>query len=263
MVQAYAEGRASGVWRATVGGAPTFWRAADKADRQGLCEIRYVEGLYAMWDELRKRHPGLAIDNCASGGRRIDLETVSRSYPLWRSDTQCGGRAAPVQDQVQTAGISLYVPLHSAGCWGFDPYTFRSVATTGANICPDTRAKDFPTALAKAAVAEAKRLRPLYLGDYYPLLPIGLDESHWCGWQFHRPELGRGLAMFFRRPRSPYAAADVSLRGLEPKATYAVTFSPAYKPGKPKRMTGAELAALRVTIESAPGSMLVEYRRSR
>ena len=239
-----------------------FWRAADKPDRQGICEIRYVEGLYAMWDDLRKRHPGLAIDNCASGGRRIDLETISRSYPLWKSDTQCGGRALPVQDQVQTAGISLYVPLHSAGCWGFDPYVFRSVALTGANICPDTRAANFPVAAAKAAIAEAKSLRPLYLGDYYPLLPINLDDSHWCGWQFDRPELGRGLAMLFRRPKSPYTAVDVSLRGLQPDALYDVTFSRTYTPAPTRQMTGAQLARLQVTIEKAPGSILVLYRKS-
>ena len=238
-----------------------FWRAADKPDRQGMSEIRYVEGLYAMWDELRKRHPGLAIDNCASGGRRIDLETISRSYPLWRSDTQCCGRAMPVQDQVQTAGLSLYVPLHSAGCWGFDPYVFRSVATTGTTLCPDSGAKDFPTALTKAAVAEAKALRPLYLGDYYPLLPINLDERHWCGWQFDRPELGRGLAMLLRRSKSPYTAVDVSLRGLQPDAMYDVTFSPTYKPGSTRQMTGRQLARLRVTVEEAPGSMLVTYRK--
>jgi alpha-galactosidase len=63
-----------------------FWRAADTPDRQGITEIRWVEGLYAFWDELLHRHPGLLIDNCASGGRRIDLETLSRSTPFWRSD---------------------------------------------------------------------------------------------------------------------------------------------------------------------------------
>ncbi|HOS94556.1 MAG TPA: alpha-galactosidase, partial [Armatimonadota bacterium] len=59
-----------------------FWQRADAPDRQGITEIRFVEGLYALWDSLVARHPGLIIDNCASGGRRIDLETVSRSYAL-------------------------------------------------------------------------------------------------------------------------------------------------------------------------------------
>ena len=39
-----------------------------------------------MWDAIRASHPGLIIDDCSSGGRRIDLETLSRSVPLWRSD---------------------------------------------------------------------------------------------------------------------------------------------------------------------------------
>ena len=59
-----------------------YWRDNDAPDRQGISEIRYVEGLYTFWDELLERRPGLIIDNCASGGRRIDLETISRSVPL-------------------------------------------------------------------------------------------------------------------------------------------------------------------------------------
>jgi len=239
-----------------------FWQAADAPDRQGMAEIRYVEGLYEMWGELRRRHPGLLIDTCASGGRRIDLEILRLSYPLWKSDTQCCGRALPVQDQVQTAGLSLYVPLHSAGCWGFDPYTFRSVATTGTNICPDTRPADFPAELAKAAVAEAKALRPLYLGDYYPLTAVTLDESHWIGWQFHRPDLGRGFAVFFRRPQSPYTTLDARLRGLEPAATYEVTFKESYESRETRRLAGADLGRLRVEIANAPGSLLVTYRKA-
>lgn len=238
-----------------------FWQAADAPDRRGITEIRYVEGLYAMWDDLRRRHPGLAIDNCASGGRRIDLETLSRSVPLWRSDTQCCGHAEPVQDQVQAAGLNLYVPLHTSGCWGFDPYVFRSIATTGTNLCVDTRAETFPAALAKAAIAEAKALRPMVLGDYYPLLAIGLDEGQWCGWQLDRPELGQGMAVFFRRAKSPYAAVDVALRGLDPEAAYEVTFRETYDVRETRTLKGRDLARLRADIGQAPGSLLVTYRR--
>ena len=34
-----------------------YWHAADAADRQGIAEIRYIEGLYAFWDELLARIP--------------------------------------------------------------------------------------------------------------------------------------------------------------------------------------------------------------
>jgi alpha-galactosidase len=58
-----------------------FWQKNDTPDRQGMTEIRYIEGLYAFWDGLLERDPNLIIDNCASGGRRIDLETVGRATP--------------------------------------------------------------------------------------------------------------------------------------------------------------------------------------
>lgn len=238
-----------------------FWQAADTPDRQGMAEIRYVEGLYRMWDDLRQRRPGLWIDNCASGGRRIDLETCSRSLPLWRSDTQCCGHAEPIQDQVQMAGLSLYVPLHAGGCWGFDPYVFRSIATTGTNLCPDPRRPDYPAALAKAALGEAKSLRPFYLGDYYPLLPITTSDRDWCAWQLDRPEAGGGFAVFFRRPKSPYTAAEAGLRGLDPSVTYEVTLAEAFEAKDRRKMAGRDLARLRIEIGSAPGSVMLTYRK--
>jgi alpha-galactosidase len=203
----------------------------------------------------------LNIDNCASGGRRIDLETTSRSYPLWRSDYPCNGRANPVADQIETAGLSLYVPQHTAGTWEFDPYSFRSVATMGTSLCPDIRNKDLPLDAVKLAIGEVKELRPLYFGDYYPLLVINDNEQAWCGWQFDRPELGKGFAVAFHRSKSPYAVADVNLHGLDPKAKYEVEFRESYAAKEKRTMTGMELARQRVEIGSAPGSMLIVYRK--
>ena len=91
-----------------------FWSNADQPDRIGITEIRYIEGLYAFWDELRQRHPGLLIDNCSSGGRRLDLETISRSVALWRSDFQCQPKFNPAGMQGQTYGISSWIPLMPA-----------------------------------------------------------------------------------------------------------------------------------------------------
>jgi alpha-galactosidase len=236
-----------------------FWQAADAPDRQGMAEIRYVEGLYRMWDELRRRRPGLVIDNCASGGRRIDLETVSRSFPLWRSDSQCCGRPMPVQDQVQAAGLSLYVPLHAGGCWSVAPYSFSSIATTGTNFCPDLAT--LPAAEARRAIAELEALRPCYLGDYYPLLEISASQRCWCGWQYDRPDLGRGFAMVFRRAESEFVAADVALRGLDPQARYEVALAESYQSQPPRTMSGSDLTRLRITLDAAPESVLITYRK--
>ena len=57
-----------------------FWRAKDAASsaslstgqqqtimRGGITESLHIEGLYRFWDDLVALHPGLSIDNCASG----------------------------------------------------------------------------------------------------------------------------------------------------------------------------------------------------
>ena len=47
-----------------------FWRRNDPTDRQGMTEIRYVEGHYAMWDEMIARRPGCSSTTApaADGG---------------------------------------------------------------------------------------------------------------------------------------------------------------------------------------------------
>ena len=47
--------------------------------------VNHVDG----FKPLLRRHPGLWIDTCASGGRRIELESMSRAVALWRSDNTC------------------------------------------------------------------------------------------------------------------------------------------------------------------------------
>ena len=90
----------------------TAWRNHDAPDRQGITENLYVQGHLTLLDELRRRHPKLRIDSCASGGRRNDLETMRRSVPLLRSDWSVTAFAKePLQiegNQSQTFG-SLFV----------------------------------------------------------------------------------------------------------------------------------------------------------
>ena len=81
-----------------------------------MTEIGHVEGLYKMWDDLLARHPGLHIDNCASGGRRLDIEMMSRSFVVWRTDH---GFADTLAEQAQTQALAYWVPENM----GFETYT--------------------------------------------------------------------------------------------------------------------------------------------
>ncbi|MFC5923268.1 alpha-galactosidase [Micromonospora vulcania] len=42
--------------------------------------------VYRLFDELRRRHPGVEIESCSSGGARVDLAILARTDRVWASD---------------------------------------------------------------------------------------------------------------------------------------------------------------------------------
>lgn len=245
-----------------------LWAQLDREhpNRVGISEIRYVEGHYRLWDDLLKAFPYLAIDNCSSGGHRVDLETCSRSIPLWRTDGTIGPllnknfNQAAIQNQVMTAGLSRYVPVSTSGQMGATPYLFRSGFNGGISFCEDVRPADYPRDLLKSAISEGKRIRKYYFGNFYPLTKVSLDSTAWCVTQYHRTSENDGMIMAFRRPWSEQAEYSLDkLRQIDPKAMYTVTSYPSYQPSQAKKMTGENLLHLKAEINEIPGSVLIEY----
>lgn len=206
-----------------------FWRQKDEPGRSGLTEIGHIMGLYRLWDELRARFPGLVIDNCASGGRRIDLEACMRSVPLWRSDTGCSplsdDRPSDLWNQNQSLGLSRYVVFHAVASWNWNAYEFRSAATAGIAANFDVFNPDFDFEAAEKCLAGYARLKPYWVGDFYPMTRATLEDDGWSAFQFHRADLDAGIAMLFRRASSPYASAAFRLQGVDPSARYRLTLS--------------------------------------
>ena len=226
-----------------------FWRANDSDDRQGITEIRYVEGFLAFWDELRRRHPNMLIDTCASGGRRNDIETLRRSVPLLRSDYIL----EPIGQQNHTYGIASWIPLYGTGFNQFDAYSVRSCICPFLNTCYDARKTDSDWASVRQLIEEWRSITPYYYGDFYPLTLYDPGNDVWMAWQFDRPDLGEGVVQVFRRPNSIYESARFKLRGLDPEARYSV--SGEVRTGKELMETG-----LLVTLSNQPDSAMVIYK---
>ena len=238
-----------------------YWRRNDPPDRQGITEISYIEGLYQMWDEIRARHPGMYLDDCASGGRRIDLEMCLRSIVQTRSDAACApGRAE--WDQSQTYGLSFYFPAHATIGWEVTAYDCRSIATAGFLGEWDILDPKFPKNAARASIAEIKENQKYWYGDYYPLTPWTMAPDKWMAYQFHRPDLEEGIVLAFRHKDSPYPALQVCLRGLKPEQSYRVSFSDEERKVTTKTMSGRELAATELRLDKPRSSLLVRYQPS-
>ncbi len=232
------------------------WRANDAADRQGITEMRHVTGLLNFWDELLRRHPGMLYDNCASGGRRNDLESMRRGVPYTKSDYAL----EPVGVQCETYGISLWLPYYAATwMWNEDAYTCRSnmAHVTGALLKLDDagHGRQLPKRL-----DEWQKTVANFYGDFWPLTPYSLENNVWMAWQFDRPEKGEGVVQAFRRAENSDASATFRLRGLEPDAVYVLTNLD--DPVETER-SGRELldSGLSVAIQERPGAAIVTYRK--
>jgi len=242
-----------------------FWRAADAPDRQGMTEIRYIEGLYRFWDGLLERHPGLIIDNCASGGRRLDLETLGRATPFWRTD---GPRDA-IAHQCHTFGLLPWVPLSATSEDRIqDDYEFRSSMCSAlclnwwvsGDVPAEKIPADYPFAWARDTLTQYLQIRDFYYGDFYPLTRYSQNPDQWMAYQLDRPDKGRGLVVALRRPASPYEVACLPLRGLEPNRNYVVTDLDSKKV---THATGQQLTerGVEVRLGGRPGSALISYAR--
>ncbi len=236
-----------------------YWEANDKPGRIGISEIKHIEGLYAFWDGLLERFPNLLIDNCASGGRRIDLETTSRSAPLWRTDYQYG---EPNGYQCHTYGLNYYLPIHGTAIYKTDSYTFRSGLSATAVMNWEVTGKESESIPAiQKRIKDYKELRPYFYGDYYPLTESrnNTEENNWLAYQLNRPKNGDGIVIAFRRKDCSKETIQVKLGGLDKNSEYEI-FLEDY--GLKMNKTGSEImAGIDLTIPQKPSSLFVRYHR--
>ncbi|WP_176013768.1 glycoside hydrolase family 36 protein [Victivallis sp. Marseille-Q1083] len=202
-----------------------FWTEADAPDRQGICEAKYIAGLYRLWDALRTEFPDLLIDNCASGGRRLDLETVSRSICLWRSDLL--GRPwfdCSECNHTENGYLSGWLPLHAGGVTmnPLDDYALLSGVGTGGSFSGFGALELAPAEWEwlRSRLELVQRVRRYFLADFYLLTPQPENRRNFYAVQCHDPETDSGVVLAFRRPESPEASLKLSCHAVVPAARY-------------------------------------------
>jgi len=248
-----------------------FWRAENLKDpnRVGITEIRHIEGLYQMFDNILEAHPHLYIDNSTGGGRKIDLEMSSRSICLWRTDyvmypqeVNADYDQGALLNQAISQSLNRYVPFSATGQMGELPYWFRSGFNGGISFCEDCRPEYYPRDVLKAAIEEGKRIRKYFFGNFYPLTEASIDPADWCVTQYHRPKEQDGMILAFRRHESPEGIFACNLREIDPYAWYEVRFSVGYEPSRYEdKVMGVFLRCLQLEVPERPGSLLVEYKQ--
>jgi len=232
-----------------------YWQKKDTSIRRGIAEMKYIAGLYDYLDTLLANKSGLIIDNCASGGRRLDIEMLKRSVPLTTSDLLWD----PIAQQCQVYGVALWMPSGGVGSVSSSEYNWRS--GMGVNFC-DALHHDASEAWksARPLLTQLNQIKHLYFCDYYPLTSFDTADDVWMAWQYDSPETGEGLVQAFRRPNSTVAVMTFKLRGLDANATYTVT----NLDGGITTNTGEELmnTGLTVSISTVSSSVLITYTKN-
>lgn len=203
----------------------SFFAGGDEPDRRGITEIKHITGMYELWDRLLEKYPHLMIDNCSSGGRRIDIETLKRSIIFFRTDYFCNDNADPEALQVHN-GISKYLPYN--GCCAKlhdDTYSFRSayssslgVSTTPKGSFDALKKNDY---IIRDLTEEYKSIRKYFTKDFYSYGSDYYDTKSWAIWHYHDADTDSGVIVAFRRCESPFDNVTVKLKGLNDAKEYS------------------------------------------
>ena len=238
-----------------------YLEAAAEPDRWGLNEMRFIEGHFAFWDALLERFPNLAILNCASGGRRIDLESISRGQPLWRSDYNCFPEATAESTQDQSYGIQHWLPIQGSMIRGwsiFDTYEARCALSPGQENAVVAKTHEEWLQI-KANVVQAKRCKRYFFGDYYPLTNQQRDPAAWSAYHLFLSQEQEGMLLALRRAKSDVTTMAFDLLTIDPAKRWEFED---YDSGKRWTVSGRKIRedGFEVAIPKRRDSRLIFYR---
>ena len=195
--------------------------------------VAYTEGLYAVYDRIRAKYPEFVIQDCASGGGRLDYGALKYHNEYWTSDN-----TDPLSRIFIQYGTTLiYPPVGAAShvstspnhqTQRMTPLKFRfDVAMTG-RLGMELQPKDIQggdRVFAEEAIKNYKQfVRPIVTtGDLYRL-KSPYDEGGWASQLFVAKD--KAEAVFYAFSLEPHLRGiypTIKLNGLDANKKYQIT----------------------------------------
>lgn len=201
------------------------------ADQQLEFSLRYILGVYDLYDRLTKAFPDVLFESCASGGGRFDLGMMYYAPQAWCSDDTDAIERIKIQD-----GTSYgYTP----SMWGAHVSAVPN-DQVGRLTSIDTRAKvayfgafgyeldvtelsDEEQATIKQQVAFYKQYRKLFqFGTFYRLETPDTSDNVY-GWETVSPDKQTAIGMRYQILNGANPAyIRYYFKGLDPERHYTV-----------------------------------------
>jgi hypothetical protein len=274
----------------------TVWTDAKSGLKMHWDAVRYADFPAVEW-VLHFENAGIADTPLIENVRAMDL-TLSAplgSVAPYILHSAKGGVPNPSQSMPKTCVIDEKNPATLGSETGrsstknlpffrLDAGGETLVAAIGWSGC--WRA-DFVSSDGKRLHVRYKEVRHLLVGAWYPLLPCPNDYvdlntrdvdlwlwgggdvskhrkpyTEWVATQYHRPDFNEGMVLAFRRPDSPYSSIQVSLRGIDPTATYEVSWDSKGRKDN-KRLPGWKLVrGFEIVLPEKRSSDLIVYHKA-
>lgn len=230
-----------------------------EGNRLGITENKYIVNLYRFWDEMYKRSPKFVLDNCASGGRRLDIEMTKRGIPLWRTDYDCTTYENSLEArQAQTQWLSYWIPLSASGVvhpsvdYGYRSH-LSSSCCYGSSVTGDEQ-----LGILKKIHDEFKLLKPYWYGSYYQLIKdVNFDATSWQAYELFRDDWQKGFAVVIRRYVAPLDMTKIKFKGLLADQIYKIHNIDDEKGTGDFIKTGKELMEKGINLGAKAGSIQV------
>ncbi|MFK4087844.1 alpha-galactosidase [Kribbella sp. NPDC020789] len=219
--------------------------------------------VYRLIDELKRRHPGLEIESCSSGGARVDLGILERTDRIWGSDSNDALERQTIQRYTQLLlppeliGSHVGPPkAHTTG--RTQDLSFRAITALFGHFGIEwdiTLASEQERTELAGWVALHKQLRPLLHTGRVVRADRGPEDFLLHG--VVAQDASRAVYAAVQLTQSVTSAVGrVRLPGLDPQRTYRVSriATPGPEPRwqlawtEPVELNGAALAAAGVLL---------------
>jgi alpha-galactosidase len=195
--------------------------------------LRQVEGLYTVLDQLRVRYPQMLIENVSGGGNRLDFAMLRYTDIAWMDD-----RSAPslfVRHNLEGLG-TVFPPAHlfsfimgdaSEPLVRADDLAMLARSRMPGVLGLAVKSHDLSegeTELLMREIAHYKRLRPILQDGSVTLLTPQVRRSgalDWDALQVTSATTGEAIVFAFATPEAP-DRTTVRPQGLDPATTYRI-----------------------------------------
>lgn len=211
--------------------------------------FRSTEGVYRLAEELKKRHPKVELEACASGGGRVDYGALERFDEYWPSDN-----TDPLDRLFIQEAYSYFYPVKYMRAWLTDDFGMNQrklplAFSMHSSMCGVlgigidlNRASDEKLTEIAGYIADYKKVRnTVQFGELYRL--SSLKTASLQAVQYVRDNQS-ALFLFLDHERFGETWHTVKLRGLKENAVYEYELD-----GKILRKTGAYLMQFGLALD--------------